>query len=286
MKILRFVGTVVLLFGAATGNAATPPTPVVTSITGYSDGFTVRNGRFTGQIALPPGATNRYKNFLASDSYHMGNPAANPYYWDIQGSNFGAAKGALDFGTSPNPFTSITIVSWSATAIRVKVVASPAFLSCAIALKVKNSTGQTSSVFHDNVAGTISGRGAGQCTWYAASVRLQKGLSIPPTPWGTNGSIPPVGGTDNGYRPKLWDCVIYAGHIAIITTTPVQTNNADGSIKWAFTVSEYNAQWTESLSTSTRYFSLSKPNSKNQRTVTMGIGTNLNASYNAYGYFR
>ena len=287
MKYLRIVATVVsLLAVTVNGHAATPPTPVVTSITGYSDGFTVSNGRFVGQIAaLPPGGTNRYKNFLASDSYQMGNPTANPYYWDIKGSNFGTTRGTLDFGVNPNPFTSITIVSWSATAIRVKVVATRPFLSCPIALKVTNSTGQSSAAFKDNVAGTISGRGAGQCTWYAASMRLQNGLSIPPSPWGTNGSIPGVGGLDNGYRPKLWDCVIYAGHIAIITTTPVQTNNADGSIKWAFTVSEYNAQWTESLLTSTRYFGVSKL-SNNKRTVTTGIGTNLNPNYVAYGYFR
>ena len=254
--------TVLLIFTvAASVQAANPPAPAVSSINGYSDGFTVQSGRFVGQIvAVPPGGTNRYKNFLASDSFPNGSLAANPYYWDINGSNFGSAPGSLDFGVSPNPFMSVTIVSWTTTKIRVKVVAGYAFVSTPIALKVTSSSGQSSAAFKDNVCGTIKGRGAGQCTWFAASVRLQRGLSIPPTPWGTNGSIPGVGGQDTGFRPQQWDCMIYPGHIAIITSAPVQTNNADGSVSWSFTLSEYNAKWNESLSTSTRTYALSKPN--------------------------
>jgi hypothetical protein len=288
MTRMKTIGTAFLfLVAASTVQAAGATLPSVTSITGYSDGFTVLNGRYTGQIIVPQGGTNRYKNFLASDCYYT--PAANPYYWDINGTNFGSTTGSLSFGfstTNPSPFTSVTIVSWTSTKIRVKVVTPPLFLSCQIALRITTSTGQSSAPFNDNVAGTSKGRGAGQCTWYAACMRWRNGLSIPPTPWGTDGSIPGVGALDNGYRPQLWDCVIYAGHIAIITTKPVQTTNADGSLKWTFTVSEYNAQWTESLSTSTRIYAVSKPASNGRRTVTAGIGTNLSVNRFAYGYYR
>lgn len=269
----------------ATTSVVSAAGPVVSSIGGYSDGFTVANGRFTGQIAQPKGSTNRYKNFLASDSYNFGSLTANPYYWDIKGSNFGSTAGTVKLGVNPNPFTSITIVSWSPTSIRVKVVATPDFVSSAIALTVTTSTGQSSPPFNDNVAGTIKGRGASQCTWYAAQQRMDHNLAIPPTPWGSNGSIPAVGTQDNGYRPKIWDCTIYAGHIAIISSEPVQKNNADGSITWTFTLSEYNAAWTESLSTSTRSYGVSRADSSGKRKVTIGIGTNLNNS-TANGYFR
>lgn len=54
------------LLNVATAWAATPA-PSISSINGYSDGFTVSNGRFVGQIAaVPKGGTNRYKNFLAA----------------------------------------------------------------------------------------------------------------------------------------------------------------------------------------------------------------------------
>ena len=287
MRVLFSLLACCLTLSTSIALAAAPPTPVIKSISGYNDGFTVQNGRFVGQIvSVPRGGTNQYKNFLASDSYNYGGPAANPYYWDISGSNFGSASGTLDFGVSPNPFTSVLIVSWTATNIRVKVVASNLFVSCPIALRVTTSTGQTSAPFNDHVAGTIKGRGAGQCTWYAAQTRITQGLTIPPTPWGTNGNIPFVGGTDNGYRPKQWDCLIYSGiHIAIISSNPVQTNNADGSVTWTFTVAEYNAAWNESYSSSTRTYVLSKPNSWSQRTVKTGIGTNL-GNWQANGYFR
>lgn len=285
--MLRLVRMATFLFALAAAPAmAATSAPTISSINGYSDGFTVSNGRFVGQIvAVPKGGTNRYKNFLASDSYNFGSLAANPYYWDINGSNFGNAVGTVSLGVTPNPFTSITIVCWAPTKIRVKVVATPDFVSSAIAVTVTTSTRQSSAPFHDNVAGTIKGRGAGQCTWYAAQQRIDHNLSIPPTPWGTNGSISAVGTAENGYKPQQWDCIIYAGHIAIISSAPVQTINSDGSMKWTFVLSEYNAAWNESLSTSVRTYGLSKPDSRGKRTVTVGIGTNLNNS-TATGYYR
>ncbi len=277
-----------VVFAAASTALAAIPAPTITSITGYSDGFAVRNGRYVGQlIAVPPGGTNRYKNYLASDSYNYGSPGANPYYWDINGNNFGAATGTLKFDPHPSPIKSVTIVSWTNTAIRVKVVASIAFVSSAFSLTVKTSTGQISPFFTDNAVGSIKGRAGGQCTWFAAKTRIEQGLSIPPTPWGTNGRISGAGGLDNGYRPAQWDCTIYSGiHIAIITSTPIQKNNADGSTTWTFTLSEYNAAWNESVSTSTRSYTISKPNWAGQRFVVTGIGTNLGTTWTASGYYR
>ena len=170
---------------SAGGAVVAAANPVITSINGYSDGFAVVNGRYIGQlIAVPPGGTNRYKNYLAIDSFNYGSLAANPYYWDLQGANFGAAAGTVGLGVAPSPFTSISIVSWTPTTIRIKVVATPAFLSSAIAVTVKTATGAMTAPFNGNVVGTIKGRAAGQCTWFAAETRLQHGLSIPPTPMG------------------------------------------------------------------------------------------------------
>jgi hypothetical protein len=282
------VTAIALMLSVSNILAASPPAPVIKSIGGYWDGFTVQNGRYFGQIvAVPKGGTNQYKNFLASDSYNYGSLAANPYYWDIAGTNFGNVTGTLDFGVNPSPFTSVTIVSWTPTNIRVKVVASNMFVSLPISLKVHTSTGQVSAPFNDHVAGTIKGRGAGQCTWYAAQTRIAHGLSIPPTPWGTNGNVSPTGGLDFGYKPQLWDCMIYSGiHIAIISSVPVQKTNGDGSMSWSFTVSEYNAAWSESYSSSTRTYAVSKPIAPGLRIVTQGIGTNLGPNWYATGYFR
>jgi len=267
-------------------NAAAPQ---ITSVTGYSDGVGVSNGRWTGQPSrAPASASNRYKNFLASDSYNYG-IATNPYFWDINGNNFGAVRGTVSIGPNPSPFTSITIVSWTATKIRIKAVASRSYQSSAISFKVTTSTGSASAPFNDNAVGIIKSRGCGQCTWFVAKTRLDNNnLSIPlPSAYSTTAAIPAVGAADRGYRPARWDCLNYSGkHVAIITSTPTQTNNADGSITFTFTVSEYNATWNEALSTSTRTYKISKVNTAGKRTIQTGIGTNASTTWVASGYYR
>lgn len=270
-------------------NAAAPQ---IISVTGYSDGVGVSNGRWTGQPSnAPKNASNKYKNFLASDSYNYGNANNNPYYWDINGYNFGA-RGIVSIGPNPSPFTSITIVSWAATKIRIKVVASRSYQSSAITLKVTTSTGSTSAPFNDNAVGIIKSRGCGQCTWFVAKTRLDNynnnPSSIPlPGAFSITAAIPAVGAADNGYRPARWDCLNYSNkHVAIISSTPTPKNNTDGSITFTFTVDEYNASWNEAPSTSTQTYKISKVNTAGKRTILAGIGTNAISTWVASGYYR
>ena len=282
---------VVAVFSLIAASAASvqAQTPTITSITGYSDGVGVSSGRWNGQPTRAPAtASNRFQNFLVSDSFNYGSPSANPYYWDINGSNFGRSQGtgSIVVGPLPSPF-SVTIVSWSATSIRVKAVAPRSFQSCSISLKVTTANGKTSAQFNDNVVGIIKSRGCGQCTWFVAKTRLDNGLSIPTTAYATTGTIPAVGTLDNGYRPTLWDCMNFNGnHVGIITTAPTTTPNADGSVSYTFTVSEYNARWDEAPSSSPRTYKLSKANAAGQKTVLAGIGTSASASWVATGYWR
>jgi hypothetical protein len=264
--------------------ATTVVAPKITSITGYSDGVGVTSGRWTGQPSVAPkNASNRYKGFLASDSYNYGSASSNPYYWDINGSNFGTAKGTVSVGSQ----FSVTVVSWSATQIRIKAVASTSFQSAAVTVKITTSDGKASATFNDNVVGIIKSRGFGQCTWFVAQQRLANGLSVPPSAYSTTASIPAVGALDSGYRPAQWDALNYSGnHVSIITSTVTETTNKDKSITYSFTVSEYNADWQESLSSSTRTYKLSAPNSAGRRTVLGGIGTNASSNWVATGYYR
>lgn len=266
---------------------ATVPAPVVTSITGYSDGGGVSAGRWTGQPSHAPAwASNRYKGFLASDSFNYGSAASNPYDWDINGSNFGS-QGTVSISPLPTPFTNVTIVSWTASKIRIKAVAYPGYQSSVIYLKVTTSTGSTSNTFADRAVGIIKSRGCFQCPWLVAKTRLERGLSVPPTAYSTTAAIPAVGAADSGYRPAQWDCLTYdRNHVAIITSTPTPVNNPDGSLTLSFTVTESNANWDEAISTSTRTYKLSKANSLGKRTVLSGIGTNASTSWVATGYFR
>ena len=262
--------------------------PQITSVTGHSDGVGVSAGRWTGQpLKAPATASNQFKNFLASDSYNYGIVSANPYYWDINGKNFGISQGTVSVGPSPSPFTSISIVNWTGTSIRIKVVASRSYQSSSIILKVTTSTGSTSAPFSDKAVGIIKSRGCGQCTWFVAKTRLDQGLNVPPSAFSTTAAIPVVGAVDGGYRPARWDCLNYNGnHVAIITTTPSQTNNPDGSITFTFTVSECNATWNEAASSSSRSYKLSKVNATGKRTIQAGIGTNASATWIASGYYR
>ena len=293
IKCVFFViGVLACFIGVKTVTAAQPPT--INSIGGHSDSSGVVNGRWTGQPAhAPPTAANGLVNRLAVDSYNYETSSSNPYYWDIKGQNFGTAWGAVSIGPLPSQFLNIQIVDWQPTKIRIKVSSFPAFSTSGFNLTVKTApspgfpNGRTSS-FSDTAVGIIKSRGYGQCTWFVAMIRMTNGLAIPlPSAYSVNSTIPNVGGNDNGYRPQRFDCLNYQqSHVAIITSTPVQVPNADGSTTWSFTVSEFNAKWDERESSSTRYYKLSKLNTNGMRTVQTGIGTNASSQWVATGCYR
>jgi hypothetical protein len=254
--------------------------PKITSIGGASDGSGVSNGRWTGQLLrAPSGASNKYKGRLVCDTWYPSN--SNPYYWDINGQNFGTAQGTVLIGPNPSPI-GLKVLYWSNTRIRVLPTASYMYTSSAVTIIVRTAQGLVTPPWNDSVVALIKSRGYGQCTWFVAYTRLSAGLSIPPSAYFTTGSIPAIGGNDNGYQPARWDGLVYPqGHVAIITSVPQKTNNSDGSITWTFTVGEMNAKWDEVQSSSTRTYKLSK-----FRKVITGIGTNANSAWVATAYYR
>ena len=231
--------------GAAAPAQATEAAPRITLVTGHSDAVGVELGRWNGQPAYAPAtASNRYKGFLASDSYTYGSAAANPYYWDIHGSNFGEQEGAIQVGPAPSPFGSVIVVRWTPTKIRVKAVASRSYRASTITLRVVTYGGQISPLYRDNAVGLIKSRGFGQCTWEVAYQRLAAGLSIPARAYPAGTAI------DHDYVPQRYDVLFWGDkHTAIITSEPVHVVAADGLKTWSFMVTERNARWNEEATT-------------------------------------
>jgi hypothetical protein len=224
---------------------ATEAAPRITLVTGDSDGVGVELGRWNGQPAYAPAtASNRYKGFLASDSYPYGSAAANPYYWDIHGSNFGDQEGTVQVGPAPSPFSSVIVVSWTPTKIRLKAVANRSYRASAITLRVIASSGLMSPLYRDNAVGLIKSRGFGQCTWEVAYQRLAAGLPIPERAYPSGTAI------DRNYVPQRYDILFWSdAHTAIITSEPVYVVAADRLKTWTFTVTERNARWNEEATT-------------------------------------
>lgn len=252
---------VLLLTGVSTSSKLIGVTqaqgPVITSIGGYSDGVGVSNGRWTGQPSNAPStAINQYKNFLAIDTWEWSSSVAS--YWDINGSGFGATQGTqgavwLDPGYyCPCQFAVYSIMSWSNTKIRVKVVGMWGWAYATnVKVRVRTSTGAT-TFRTESIVATPKGRGYGQCTWEVFFQRKVAGLT-PPVPAypTTKVSIGP------NYVPQKWD-VLYRNttHTGIITSTPAVATYSDGKKEYTFTVTERNARWDEARSSITAKFAV------------------------------
>lgn len=261
----------------------TSPDPIISTITGYTDGVGVSSAKWTGQPdRAPKTASNKFVG------YYVVERILDSYYWDINGSNFGASQGdgkvwlLNNISNCPANNQSdiaginVTILSWSDSKIRVKVKNSNNSLTFLNNVQLKITTSTT--IYNKTTSKTlsiislISSRGFGQCTFFVASKRLIANLPIPPTAY----SNTPI---DYNYSPKIWDCLTYStNHVAIITSQPVQSKNVDGSISWAFTVGEFNATWNESESSSNRIFKV------RNKSILTGIGSN--SGYTATGYYR
>ncbi len=268
--------------------------PKISSITGFTDSIGgVQNGRWSGQAAhAPSGAKNTYRGWLAVEGFDYGQPKNNPYYWEINGTGFGMSTGKVEVGPGANPFRSFTVLDWKPNRIRCVATVPHSFSAAPFTLTVRTAAtpqmpqGATASIA-DKAVGIIRSRGWGQCTWYVAKVRLDKGLPVPKSAFETNFAISAVGSPASNYRPKQWDCLNYGGrHVAIITSKPAEKSNADGSITWKFEVSECNYDWQEKPGSSSREFTLSKPDAKGKQTVVAGIGTLCNRTWFATGCYR
>ena len=257
-------------------------TPKITSITGYSDARGVVNGRWTGQPShAPSSASNRYKSFLVSDTYNYTPTNSNPYYWDINGNNFGSKSGRIFISWRdgrPVPIKQITIIDWKTNGkkIRIKVVADDSFyLAGPIIVYVQASTGEWSAPFYDNYTTLIKSRGLGQCTYWVASVRRSKKQTIPEMAYPNGRKL-----ITYQYEPKQYDVLFWGtGHTAIIYSVPTLESKPDGTRTWNFTVSEMNAKWDENVSYRKSTFSV------NNRSILKGILSN-GYSYGATHYWR
>lgn len=264
-----------------TANAAGGPVSI-SSIGGKSDSAgIIVDGRWTGQPDRAPNtASNKYYDFGAIESQSNGS------YWDIYGANFGNVRGSvwvLDSSLRPLSNVNIIHVSWSDTKIRIIPrgtdanfrFSSGAYIAVSLDKTVPNQCNARTDIRRFPVVGIIQSRGFGQCTWFVANKRLAAGKAIPPTAFTTNIPIAAAGSYENGYVPERWDCLNYGGrHVAIITSTPQRTVQANGSISWTFTVGEMNATWNEAESSIQRSYVIGAANSSGQRRVVSGIGSN------------
>lgn len=188
--LLRAVVTCLVLASitfAGTNNASCQA-PSITSITGHDDHRGVEGGRWQGQPSnAPPRASNRYLDRLVTDSFNYASIGeTNPYYWDINGSNFGSTRGTVSIGPLPTPFSQVSIVSWSSNKVRIKVVAYNGYTSSGFTLTLRTApTSQypngRSASFSDSAVGIIKSRGCGQCTWFVAKTRIENNLPVPPS---------------------------------------------------------------------------------------------------------
>ena len=291
IKLASFA-SITLAFASITDTAFAAGPVFINTVNGYSDGAgIIVGGRWTGQPnSAPKTASNVYNTFGAIESQ------SNTLYWDIYGSNFGTTIGSvwvMDGGLRPLTNVEVKILSWSDTKIRIVPRGNNAsfrfdkgaYLAVSLDKAIPNQCNQRIDIVSFPVVGIIKSRGFGQCTWYVANKRLSAGLPIPPTAYTTTTSIAAVGSYDNGYIPQQWDCLTYGSrHVAIITSAPVRTVKADGSLLWSFTVGEMNASWNEAESTSQRSYWLSAADGAGRRVVRGAIGSN--AGMTATGVFR
>jgi hypothetical protein len=229
----------------------------VTSVTGFTDccGGVV-NGRWTGNapICISGGGTNIYNGYLVADCYNYSSPlsttgsyVSNPYYWEINGSGFGAS-GTVSFSV---PGLYAYVVSW--TNVKIKIIpygvigftptSSPPGLNIS-----PSSGGGVCYMLPNKVMPLIKSRGYGQCTYEVAYRRVLAGKSVPPLAFTVTGNITP------GFVPLQYD-VLYWGsspssltHTGIITSA-VTTSGSGSALRYNFTITERNAHCTETVST-------------------------------------
>lgn len=222
--------------------------PVINTITGYSDGAGVTNGKWGGQPPVCANVLNRFAGYYVADCYNYGGAANNPYYWDINGSNFGTAQGSVSV-TGVN----LSIVSWTNSKIRIKPYA---------AYSITPVTGVTIKVIKPSNGGTglyslpkgiipiLKSRGYGQCTYEVALRRIAAGKVVPPLAYSSTGDVNSV------YIPAKWDVLHWDlngngsadDHTGIITSG-ITISGSGTNKTYSFDLTERNATCNELLVT-------------------------------------
>lgn len=247
---------------------------MVSRIDGYSDYESAINGRWTGQPRYAPSyASNQRKGWLVAE----GDPAmtaASPYWLELAGTGFGAARGSITVMRDPFRQSPVraTIVSWSDSRIRFRLSTPVGFEGEAVTFVVQNAQGLRGTI-GERVMGLLSTRGAGQCTWEVALQRLNSGLRPPPRAFPSSLAI------DAKYVPRRNDVIFWgATHTGIITSVPVATV-VTGRTSYSFRLTERNAKWNEARSETPATFAV-----LNGKVVT-GIRS-IGLSYAATSYWR
>jgi hypothetical protein len=296
----RFAFVVMSLFSVGAVQAQAQAV-TISSVSGYSDGVGVLNGKWTGQPIALPASQNKYLNHYvvaAPNNATLGVTSGGIYKWTIKGNNFGSVKGTvwlLDAAMNSVPGVSLTVQQWSNTQIVVLANAPHTFTANSSAtLWVSRLATRPTPVYNmawakraHPVMGMIQSRGYGQCTWFVAKTRMVAGAKIPsPGAYSTTGSLAGIGGV-SGYIPRQWDALTYATkHVSIITSPVSSIVGADKSITYRFTVGEMNAKYDEIESSSVRQYKVSAPDKNGVRKVVSVIGSNAGSKFVATGFYR
>lgn len=227
--------------------------PVINSFTGYSDGVGVSNGKWNGQGAACLSGSNQYKGYNVVDCYNYGGITSNPYYWEINGNNFGTANGSVTVTG-----VSVSIVSWSNTKIRIKPYSSytlsPRTNVSVTVIKPSNGGNATKNL-EKGITPILKSRAMGQCTYEVAYRRIAANKPVPPTAYSYTGDI------NSGYIPQQYDVLdwdldgngVANDHTGIITSSVTVSGSGNNKI-YTFTLTERNATCSEQVTTKTCNF--------------------------------
>lgn len=293
------VGTGVCTITIASNTTVTAnftATPLLTSITGDSDGLGLENGRWTGQPdfgRLKP-KSNAYVGFLAIESQQGSAKPKSGSRLTLNGKNFGTKKGSVQFldnalnvisapdMTDPRRELSLTIESWTDTKVIINVLSRYTFQYIKngwVRISIDENPPPQSypgsaMLSVPGFSGMIQSRGFGQCTWFVAKSRLDANRTIPVSAYATTSSIIAT------YEPQMYDALSYKTHVGIISSSPKRTLNDGGTTIWTFKVSEMNAATDEAITTSPQTFVV------RLGAIVTDIGSKAGDKFKATGYWR
>jgi hypothetical protein len=260
MKIIKLYFLLIILASNAYAQTS------ISNISGTTLSKYSNQGKWVGQPDIAPKNKNKYINYYVADYVYNTE-------WIVEGKGFGNNTGTIIINDNRIKFR---IVSWTDSRIKLKInTTTPEFTYKENVKITAKNTNNIAASFSLNVVGSINLRTYGQCTWYVAYRRLGAKLSPPDSPYSTIGKI------DIKYIPQQWDCLVFDGHVAIITSAvrKIEDKNKK-TTTYSFTIGEMNVNWCECESSKNVTFVVDEQNKKVTNLIESGI------LKNATGYWR
>lgn len=285
MPRITRIGAYFLLISIIVSSVAYAQAPQITSINGTSPISWIQNGRLIQGYNNSPNFPGKYPGRFLVDVNPLLSHAG--LWMTIVGSNFGSTPGTITFSSGEISVRANT-VTWSNTSVRFipqYPMVCPTGPLDNIRITLKRADGQT-AVRACSIIQSVQTRPFGQCTWWAATSRLGVGKSIPqPSAYSYNITI------NQNYRPMPHDVVMWGtSHQAFISSTSrsisqIQSNPPKFRITYTVNLSQYNADWRESLSYFTTSFVLdSTPGVSPLVTIVQGIKFNTGSGVATYAW--